>query len=38
MNDEVDKMSAEELEEEMQKILAELEEHPESVDWVPPEI
>lgn len=36
MNDKIDKMSVEELEQEMEKILAELDEHPESVNWEPP--
>ena len=36
MFDDIDKMSEEELEKEMQEILAELEAHPESVNWEPP--
>lgn len=36
MFDDIDKMSKEELEKEMQEILAELEAHPESVNWEPP--
>lgn len=36
MFDKIDNMSKEELEKEMQEILAELEQHPESVNWEPP--
>ena len=36
MFDDIDKMSEEELEKEMQEILAELEAYPESMNWEPP--